>query len=373
MKHCCLLCATLFIFSSLLLHAQVVNTGITSRYDSTTSGKVTLGGYVDTYYGFDFNQPSTFDRPYCVSVPRHNEVNINLAYMEVKYASEKVRGRFVPGFGTYVNSNYAAEKGSLKNIVEANVGVRLSEKRNIWVDAGVLGSPFTNETAISKDHLMYTRSLAPEYVPYYLAGVKVSVPLGKKWVGYGYVLNGWQQIQDANNPLSIATQLEFRPNDTWLLNWDTYIGNESSTDHPDWGTRWFTDLYAIFNPDGKFSLTACAYAGLQDQTDSLGAKTQLGWWQANVIGRYTFTERLSLSGRVEYFSDPHSVQVVPITPVSGFSTGSAGLCFNVKITDKALFRLEDRQYFSSQEVYLNRWQRPVGTSNFLVSNLTIWF
>lgn len=372
MKHWYTLGAIFLVFSG-LLHAQVINTGITSRYDSADNGKVTVGGYVDTYYGFDFSQPATFDRPYCVSASRHNEVNINLAYVEVKYANDKVRGRFVPGVGTYINANYATEKGSLKNIVEANVGVRLSEKRNIWVDAGVLGSPFTNETAISKDHLMYTRSFAPEYVPYYLAGVKLSVPLGKKWTGYGYVLNGWQQIQDMNNPLAIATQLEFRPNDKWLLNWDTYIGNESSSDHPDWGTRWFSDIYAIYNPDGKFSLTACAYAGLQDQTDSLGVKKHLGWWQANVIGRYTFTERLSLSGRVEYFSDPHSVQIVPITPVSGFRAGSAGLCFTVKITNHALFRLENRQYFSPNTIFIDKNLTVQKFSNLIMSNLTLWF
>ncbi|NJN00112.1 MAG: outer membrane beta-barrel protein, partial [Phormidesmis sp. RL_2_1] len=53
---------------------------------------------------------------------------------------------------------------------------QLFKNKQIWLDAGVFGSPYTNESAISKDHLMYTRSFAPEYVPYYLAGVKLSVP-----------------------------------------------------------------------------------------------------------------------------------------------------------------------------------------------------
>ncbi len=166
---------TLILFLvSIAANAQVSNTGMVNVYDSAAKGKITVGAYMDVYYGFDFNRPSEFERPYCVSSPRHNEININLAYADFKYINDNVRAHFVPGFGNYINSNYAAEKGTLKNIVEANAGVKLSKKKDIWLDVGVLPSPYTNESAISKDHLMYTRSFAPEYVPYFLTGVKLS-------------------------------------------------------------------------------------------------------------------------------------------------------------------------------------------------------
>ena len=97
---------------------------------------------------------SNSETAYSISSSRLNEFNINCAYIEIKYANDLIRGRVVPGFGTYINSNYSSEQGSLKNLIEANGGVCLSKKRNIWLDAGVLGSPYTNETAISKDHLI---------------------------------------------------------------------------------------------------------------------------------------------------------------------------------------------------------------------------
>ena len=248
--------ALIFLMIHGHLYGQVVNTGMTANYDSLEVGKLKIGGLIDTYYGFDLNQPETSDRPYCVSSARHNEININLAYIELQYINKRVRGRLVPGFGTYINANYANEKGSLKNLIEANVGVRLSKKRDIWVDAGILGSPFTNETAISKDHLMYTRSFAPEYVLYYLTGVKVSAPIGKKIKAYGYILNGWQVISDVNNPLSVGTQIEYRPSQTVLINWDTYVGDESSKLTPENRTRYFTDVYLIYNSTKKFSMTS---------------------------------------------------------------------------------------------------------------------
>lgn len=342
-------------------------------YDSASKGKISVGAYVDVYYAYDFNRPSTGDRLYAVSSARHNEFNVNLAYADFKYINDKVRAHFVPGFGTYINANYANETGSLKNIVEANAGVKLSKNKEIWIDAGVLPSPYTNESAISKDHLLYTRSFAPEYVPYYLSGLKLSTPLSKKMNAYWYLLNGWQTIQDNKNSLSMGTQLEYRPNKKSLINWNTYVGNEQSKSNPDLRMRYFTDLYLIYNPEGRFTLTSSVYLGRQEQKDSNAQVSVANWWQANVIGRYQFGKKSSLSGRLEVFEDMHSVMVKPPFPSSGFSTYSAALCYNLKLAANALFRIEGRSFFSKQNVYLSQHQLPVNSMQLLISNLTVWF
>ena len=212
-----------------LAFGQVINTATMDTVGTTVIGRVGIGGYVDSYYGYNFSKPANGTNPYFVSSARHNEVTINLAYVDVRYRSTYMRARFVPGFGTYMDSNYKNEPGSLKNMVEANVGVLISEKKKIWIDIGVLGSPYTNESAISKDHLMYTRSFAPENVPYYVTGARLSVPVSRKLNAYFYVLNGWQVIQDNNSGKSIATQLEYRPNNNMLFNWTTYLGDERSS------------------------------------------------------------------------------------------------------------------------------------------------
>ncbi len=135
----------------------------------------------------------------------------------LKYSSSRIRARFVPGFSTYVNSNYASEKGTLKNIIEGSIGVKISKKKNIWIDAGIFGSPYTNESAISKDHLAYTRSMAAENVPYYLAGVKLGLPIAPKLNAYVYILNGWQRIEDPNNKMSVGTNSNTGPTTTFSL------------------------------------------------------------------------------------------------------------------------------------------------------------
>jgi hypothetical protein len=347
--------------------AQVVNTATMDTTSFNYQGKVSVEGYIDAYYGFDFNRPTDNNRPYFVSMSRHNEMTVNLAYIDVKYSSSRLRARFVPGFGTFINANYAGEPGSLKNIIEASAGVRLFPKKRIWLDAGVFGSPYTNESAISKDHLAYTRSFAPEYVPYYLSGLKLTVPLHEKVNGYLYLLNGWQQIQDVNRGKAVGTQIEYRPNNYWLLNWNTYIGSEESAANPTFRTRYFTDAFFIYSKE-KWSATGCAYIGLQERSEN-GSAT---WWQVNLIGRYQATRVTSVTGRVEYFDDPDRVQINPVTGLPGFSSYSTSVGLNFKVAENVLVRFEGRTFFSDKEMYL-RESTPVNTSHWFTSNITLWF
>ena len=359
----------LFFSLALSSQAQIINTATIDTLETTVIGHLAVSGYVDTYYGYYFDQPPSGTFNYFVTSNRHDELNIELAYVDFRYRATNLRARFVPGFGSYINSNYVNEPSSLKNIIEANVGVRLSGKRNIWVDVGVFGSPYTNESYISKDHLMYTRSFAPENVPYYLSGVKVSVPLSKKWAAYFYLLNGWQVIQSDNKRKAIGTQVEFRPNDKMLFNWDTYVGDSRSAQSPNFRVRYFTDLYWISKISEKFDATSCVYIGWQERA---GASSST-WWQANFIGRYHFSELISLSGRIEYFSDPENVFHKTITGFNGFSSYSTGLCLNYKVNHNALLRLEGRQFFSADPVYQDEKLNPQQSSSLIIGSLTAWF
>lgn len=355
-------------FLALPASAQVMKSASLDTLE-TLSGDVGLGGYVDSYYSYNFNQPSNGASPYFVSSARHNEVTINLAYIDVRFKSKFMRARFMPGFGTYMDANYVNEPGSLKNLLEANVGVLLSEKRKIWLDAGVFGSPYTNESAISKDHLMYTRSLAPEYVPYYLTGVKMSIPLSSSLSAYLYLINGWQVIQDNNTSKAIGTQLEYRFNNKMVFNWNTYTGDERSATRPEFRMRFFNDFYWVYNTRNKWLFTSCFYYGVQER-ESLSAAT---WWQANIIGEYKFSSAFSLSGRAEIFHDPSSVVITSVTGTPGFRTTSFGLCANFLFHEQAMFRLEAREFVSRDNVYVDKSGNPTTSSGMVVGSLTAWF
>jgi hypothetical protein len=184
-----------------------------------------------------------------------------------------------------------------------------------------------------------------------------------------YLLNGWQVIQDNNNGKSLGTQVEFRPNERMLFNWDTYIGNEQSVLHPEFRMRYFTDFYWIFKASKKFDATSCVYVGSQDLVNASSAT----WGTINFIGRYYFKESLSLSGRIEYFSDQQGVFQLTQLGAPGFESYSSGLCLNYSANHNALFRLEAREFFSAKNVFLDQNQNPTSTNFQLTASLTAWF
>ena len=111
-----------------------------------------IRGYIESYYGYDFDEPDDHLRPFFIyNFNRSNEVNVNLAFVKLIYQKERVRGNLALMAGTYANANLASETGVLKNIYEANGGVKLSEDHELWIDAGILPSHIGFESAIGKE------------------------------------------------------------------------------------------------------------------------------------------------------------------------------------------------------------------------------
>ncbi|TAH08330.1 MAG: porin [Sphingobacteriia bacterium] len=354
-------------------NSQVVNTGINDTAAEKSLKKFNVSAYVDTYWGTDFQNKNHSDIPYMVSMNKINQPYINLAMIDFRYQSKNFRVKLLPGFGTYMKANYSNENGIAQYLVEANAGILLSKKRAIWLDAGILSSPYTNESAISKDQLLYTRALGPEYSPYYLTGFKASIPIQKKINLYLYLINGWQEIKRQGNSLAFGTQVEYRPNDKNLFNWNTYFGNESSSITPSYRNRYFTDFYWLHNPNKKMAIALSAYWGIQEKIIANGNKVSNNWGQMNLSMSYQFAKKWSVSGRVERFIDPNSVMVNPITPINGFSTNSVSTCLNLSINEHILWRTECRIFSSANNLYLNQQNIPANQLVWGISSITIRF
>jgi hypothetical protein len=304
-----------------------------------------------------------------VSSSVNNQVQINLAFIQLHYQSKNLRINLTPAVGSYMNKNYSTEPSTFENIMEANVGVLLSEKRNVWLDAGIFNAHYTNESPISRDQLMYTRSMGPENSPYYLSGARLSMPLNNKMNAALFFLNGWQVIDDNNDGKALGTLFEYKVFPQLTFNWNTFLGDERSASNPNYRTRFFSDFYWVYKPNNKIDASSSFYVGWQ----KLNNGNTFNWWQVNIIGRYSFNEDWSLSGRLEYFSDPDLVLITPLTNVNLYQASSAGLCLNRNINKTALVRLELKQLFSNENIYLNNDNLAVKKNLMAVVNLTAWF
>lgn len=330
-----------------------------------------FSGYIETYYSYDFNEPASNTRPsFIYSHNRHNEVALNLGFIKANYDNGNVRANLALMAGSYANANLSAESGTLKNIYEANAGIKLSQKHNLWIDAGIFASHIGFESAIGKDCWTLTRSILADNSPYYESGAKLSYtsPSGK-WFVSGLVLNGWQRIQraDGNKTLAFGHQVTFKPNSKITLNSSSFIGNDKP--NLEKRMRYFHNLFGQFQITEKFGLIAGFDIGAEQSAK--GSKSYNCWYAPVAIAKYSVSQKASLSVRAEYYADKKGVIITTTTP-NGFKTYGYSLNFDYNIYNNVVWRIEARRLDSSDAIF-TRSDGNVSNNTFLTTALAISF
>nr|WP_214460541.1 porin [Flavihumibacter fluvii] len=320
----------------------------------------TISGYVEAYYGYDFNKPADNNRPaFIYSHNRHNEFNLNLGFLRGSFNSERVRANLAFAAGTYINANYAAEPGVLKNIFEANTGIKISKKKNLWIDAGILPSHIGFESAVGKDCFTLTRSMLAENSPYYEAGAKITYTTdNNKWILSGLALNGWQRIKrvSGNSLMSFGTQVQYKPNTSIVFNYSTFIG----TDKPDSARlmRYFHNIYGILSM-GKLGIIAGLDLG-QEQV-ARGSSDLNTWYSPVLILKYSLSGKWILAARIEYFQDADGV-IIATGTVNGFKTTGFSLNLDYMPVNNAVVRLEAKSFTSKDDIFEKNGQLNTGNT-----------
>ena len=333
--------------------------------------KIKVTGYLETYYGYDFNEPSNNNRPgFVYSHNRHNEVNLNLGFVKAAYDSGKIRANVALMAGTYTNVNLAAEPGVLKNIFEANAGLKLSETQHIWVDAGIFSSHIGFESAISKDCWVLTRNISSENTPYYESGAKVTYgsPEGQFTACLLY-LNGWQRISrvDGNSKPAGGVQLTYKPTGKLTLNYSNYLGTEGVNAVR--VKRFYHNFYAIAQLTDEFGLTAGFDYATQQKVKGESEKSKI--ISPVMIAQYKFDPKFAVAARAEYYRDKDGVFIAAGTP-NGFKTMGYSLNLDYSPVSNAVVRLEGKVYDSKDKVF-NRDLGLVNHNATLTASIAVSF
>jgi len=357
---------------SLLVCAAMLAAGYLSAQDTTAQNPLTVSGYAEVYYSYDFNKPLNNNKaPFLYSHTRNNEVNLNLAFIKAAYNTDKVRANLSFAAGNYMNANYAAEPGVLKNIFEANAGIKLSKKSELWLDAGIFASHIGFESAISKDCWTLTRSILAENSPYYESGVKLGYTSNNgKWFLSAMYLNGWQRITrvDGNTTPAFGTQVTFKPSDKVTLNSSTFIGN----DKPDSikQMRYFHNFYGIFQLSKQLAVTTGFDYGLEQKVK--GSSAMNHWYSPVIILRYSPDDKNSIAVRGEYYADPKGVIIATGTE-DGFKTFGWSINYDRKIINNAVWRIEYRGFSGKNNYFIKNNNSFGSNDNFLTTSLAISF
>ncbi|MBK8954611.1 MAG: porin [Saprospiraceae bacterium] len=303
--------------------------------------KLELSCYLDFYYSYDFSNPKTPKKQfYFYNYNRHASMQLNLGLLKFYTLQDRYRINISIQAGTYAEDNYTAEPLLFRHIYEAYLGLALSSKKTVWLDAGIFNSHIGFESAISFDNWTLTRSLLAENSPYYLTGLKINYDLNRRFQFAALVCNGWQRIKqiEGNSLPSLGTQFKFTSRSGWIVHWSQFLG----TDDPDSTRRmrYFHNFYMLTKVHENLSLICGLDLGFQQ--DRKGSSSYQNWLGTALLLKYQANgDPWSVSIRAEYFQDHN--HVILTDPQSKINITGISANFDYIPLDNILARVELRK------------------------------
>jgi Putative beta-barrel porin-2, OmpL-like. bbp2 len=342
----------------------------------------TLNVGIDTYYGYNFNNPIgrvNLLRAYDVL---SNEFSLNQASVIFERAPDIAAGR---RWGARLDLQFGQATDTLqgnpsneprpdiyRNVFQAYGTYVVPVNKGITVDFGKWGSSLGIEGNYTKDQINYSRSYWFDFLPFYHMGARVSIPLND-WFSVNYwIVNGTNQVEATNGFKDELFGFTAKPHKTitWTMNY--YVGQE----HPDRsvvatcgpvpvqpglcfaeitpapnGRTHIFDSYATWqaNPKLLFALEGDYFiqrlwANAAPGQSSAPAHTDGG----AAYVQYQFTPKIALASRAEYMSDRGAL-------FSGISQAlkENTVTFDYRVADGLLMRYEWRRDFSNQPTFLS--------------------
>lgn len=333
---------TLFIFLSSIFQGNYSF----SQDSLDHSKKLTIDGYLETYYTLDFNNGTSNTRPdFFYSYHRTNEFNVNLGLVNLRYAEDRIRSTIGLMAGTYASANMAHELPELRFIHEAALGFQLLNNHNLWLDMGVLPSHIGFESSIGVNHWNLTRSILAENTPYYSAGIQLNYTSENNHFYFALLaMNGWQRITriPGNKTIAFGHQFQWRPNDQWKLNSSSFIGNEFPQDER--RMRYVHDFFIQFEKD-KFGLIGGIDVGAEQESY---LSTSYAYFVAAIVESKLYVSKKMFIGlRGEYFLDRGGMLIDEFESPNWGGT----ISFHYSLKENMIFRLEGRNLHNQNSIF----------------------
>jgi len=310
--------------------------------------KIDVTGFVDVYYGYNFNKVDPSLRTFDV---QHNAFSLSLA--EINFTKgvtpeSRVGFRMDLDFGKTADlvAAYEPEKNGqeiYKHIQQGYVSLLTGKVQ--W-DAGKFVTPMGAEVIESQDNWNYTRSVLFGYaIPFYHTGVRATITATPKVILGAQLVNGWNNTSEINGNKTLHLSVTLKPNDklTWIVN--DMFGKETK------GSDATRNLF-----DTTLTLTASPKVSLMANFD-YGTEGDVKWWGIAPYVKYQATPNWALVGRYEYLDDTKGgfmtigtkAQTVTVTSDHTIAGGlKMRLEYRTDFADEAIFPKDDGSKKKSQ-------------------------
>lgn len=198
---------------------------------------VTLSLYLDVNYAYSVNHPRDNTFTGTASVPRHNELNVNLASIGTEWNYRNVIGRLSLQYGSMISIvqdlDGTTARGrnigvqNLRYIREATVGYHFDALHGINVEGGIFMSYMGLESYLLAENWNYTRSVVCEHTPFYFQGMRVQIFPSDRVKIEPWLMNGWQTYGKWNLAPSAGTAIRWSPSEALTLVANFYGGTDT--------------------------------------------------------------------------------------------------------------------------------------------------
>jgi hypothetical protein len=311
---------------------------------------VDVTGFVDAYYGYNFNKPAGGQNGLRVFDLEDNAFHVALAEIafEKKPSAESPVGfRADLNFGPAADISNAFEPSNtevFKHLQQGYVSWLASPK--LQLDFGKFVTPIGNELVESKDNWNYTRSIQFGYaIPIYHAGLRATLTASDKFTVSGFLVNGWNNVAENNDDKTFAAQIIAKPSSklTWVG--AAMVGNETGE------TRTLFDTILTLALSDKLSV-----AGNFDY----GSDDSANWMALSAYARLQASDKVAFSPRFEYLDDEDAFMTLTSQTLTTYT-----LTTEVKLGGGILARLDLRRdqsdiaFFEDEDGGLDKGQNTL--------------
>lgn len=353
----------LFLTLSLFSHAD------TTTELTPNPSNLKLSAYAEGYYvAARHNDGALPD--YVYSYQQTAQTNINLALIQAQYSHENFRANLGLASGTFMRANYAKESGVLNNLYQANIGIRLSNDQQWWLDMGVLPSHIGLETAKGNENWTLTRSMMADNSPYFETGAKLSfTSQDQRWKLAGLLLNGWQRIrrQADNTTPAIGHLISYQSPMGLSMNSSSFIGSDT----PDNARRMrYFHHFDMQIPMSERWQIQLAWDIGAEQVEKSSSRYYV-WHSPLIQTRYQWNPEWSVSARAEAYYDPNQV-IIQSNGDDRFSAKSFSTNLDYRPYPSIMYRIELKQIDASANATNQTWH-PSQDNLLLTTMLALEF
>jgi hypothetical protein len=339
-------------------------------------GPTSVSGFVDVYYGQNFNNPAPqtnglrfFDGP-------TNQFGLNLVELIVDKAPDPSNSRtgyrVALGFGQAMNvvngSEPKAGLGFDQYLKEAYFSYLAPVGKGLQVDVGKFVTPHGAEVIETKDNWNYSRGILFSYaIPYYHFGMRAKYAFNEKYSLTGFFVNGWNNVVDNNTGKTYGMSFAWTPNKKFGIIENYMAGPEQGGLNSTW--RQLSDTVITYSPTSKLSFIVNGDYGRGDRfDDGEGGLSKPAYW-TGVAGyvKYAFTGTSSFAARYEYYDDHDGFTTGAVQHFNEFTT-----TFEKIVAHHIISRFEYRRDMSNQPAFL-KGSAPVKDQDTLTAGLVFTF